>query len=198
MFRGLSRLFDQMAERDLHTFLFADIAGYSLVADQEGDEAAADLALYFLSRASSIANAHGGEVVKSLGDAVMIHTEDAAQSIRLALDLITESGRDPGLPPIHAGIHTGPALRRANDWWGTTVNIAARIAAAASADQLLVSETARVQAGHIVSTHWQGLEPLRLKNIRLLVKVYTASRIPARGLVLPFETPFPAIQVATA
>jgi adenylate cyclase len=198
MFRGSSRLFNEMAKRDLHTFLFADIAGYSLVADQEGDEAAADLALYFLSRASSMASAHGADVIKSLGDAVMIHTEDSAESIGLALDLIAESGCDPRLPPIHAGIHTGPAVRRADDWWGATVNVAARVAAAACADQLLVTETARVQAGHIASTHWQGLEPLRLKNIRLLVKVYTASRIPARGPVLSFGTPIPTNQVATA
>ena len=71
-----------MDNPDLHTFLFADIAGYSLVADQDGDEAAADLALYFLSRASSIANDYGAEVIKSLGDAVMIHARDAAASIR--------------------------------------------------------------------------------------------------------------------
>jgi adenylate cyclase len=202
MFHGLSRLFHEMAEQDLHTFLFADIAGYSLIADQDGDEAAADLALYFLSRASSIASAHGGDVIKTLGDAVMIHTQDAADSIRLALDLVTEFGDDPALPPIHAGVHTGPALQRADDWWGATVNIAARVATAASGDQVLVTETARLQAGHIASTRLQGLEPLRLKNIRLLVKVYAASRIPARlparSLILPFEAPPAARQAVTA
>jgi adenylate cyclase len=191
-----------MAEQELHTFLFADIAGYSLVADQGGDEAAADLALYFLSRASSMAAAHGGEVVKSLGDAAMIHTSDAADSVRLALELVAEFGRDTELPPIHAGLHTGPALRRADDWWGTTVNIAARIAAVASADQLLVTEATRLEAGHIASTRWRGLEPLRLKNIRLPVQVYAAcrvpARLPARGLMLPLNAPLPASQAVTA
>jgi adenylate cyclase len=202
MFYRLSRLFGEMAEQELHTFLFADIAGYSLVADQHGDEAAADLALYFLSRASSIAGAHGAELIKSLGDAVMVHTEHSADSIQLALDLVTEFGRDPALPPIHAGVHTGPALRRAGDWWGTTVNVAARVAAVASAGQVLVTEAGRLQAGHIATTRWRGLEPLRLKNIRFPVKVYAASRIPARlparGLILPLDGPLPARQAVTA
>jgi class 3 adenylate cyclase len=191
-----------MDNPDLHTFLFADIAGYSLVADQDGDEAAADLALYFLSRASSIANDYGAEVIKSLGDAVMIHARDAAASIALALDLLAEFGDDSVLPPVHAGLHTGPALRRADDWWGTTVNIAARLAAAASAGQLLVTEATRLHAGHIASTRWRGLEPLQLKNIRLPVQVYTASRIPAplraRDLVVTFDAPLAAGQAVTA
>jgi adenylate cyclase len=191
-----------MAEQKLHTFLFADIAGYSLVADQGGDEAAADLALYFLSRASSLAGAHGCEVIKSLGDAVMIRSEDAADSISLALDLVTEFGCDDALPPIHAGLHTGPALRRADDWWGATVNIAARVAAAASAGQLLATEATRLKAGHMVSTRWRGLEPLRLKNIRFPVKVYAASRIPARlparGLILPLDSALPTSRAVTA
>jgi class 3 adenylate cyclase len=202
MFHGLSRLYDEMAEQELHTFLFADIAGYSLVADQDGDEAAAELALYFLSRASSMARAQGAELIKSLGDAVMIHTRHASHSIRLALDLVTEFGQDPALPPIHAGLHTGTALRRADDWWGTTVNIAARVAAAASAGQLLVTEAARLHAGHMAATRWHGLEPLRLKNIRFPIQVYAASRIPervpARGLILPLESPLTANQTVTA
>ena len=181
-----------MAEQNLHTFLFADIAGYSRVADQHGDEAAADLAVYF----------HGGEVVKSLGDAVMVRTADAADSIRLALDLVNEFSQDPALPAIHAGLHTGPAVQRADDWWGATVNIAARVAAAADPGQVLVTETSRVQAGEVASTRWHGPEPLRLKNISLAVKVYAASRaparLPARRPMLPLEAPLPAGRAVTA
>lgn len=191
-----------MAEQDLHTFLFADIAGYSLIADQQGDEAAADLALYFLARASSLAGTHGCEVVKSLGDAVLIHTENAADSIRLALELVAEFDQDPTLPAIHAGLHTGPAIRRADDWWGATVNIAARVAAAAGAGQVLVTETSKAQAGLVPSTRWHGLEPLRLKNIRRRVIVYAASHIPARvpasAPIRPLESPLPASQAVTA
>jgi adenylate cyclase len=202
MFHALSRLFDQMVEQELHTFLFADIAGYSLVADESGDEAAADLALHFVSRASCIAGAHGGEVVKCLGDAVMIHAGNAADAIRLALELIGEFSNDPALPALHAGLHTGPAVRRGDDWWGTTVNVAARIAAAAAPGQLLVTEASRLVAGHVPATSWRGLEPLRLKNIRVPVKVYAtcggAGLPSARGLAVSFDTRLPASRTVTA
>lgn len=191
-----------MAEREHHTFLFADIAGYSLVADESGDEAAAELALYFLSRASTLAAVRGGEVIKSLGDAVMVHIEDAAESIQLGLDLVSEFGQDAALPPLHAGLHTGPAVSRADDWWGATVNIAARVAAAATAGQLLVTDATRREAGRIDSMRWRCLEPLRLKNIRSPVPVYTASRIPCRhaahGLVIPLDRSLPATHTVTA
>jgi adenylate cyclase len=182
-----------MVEGTPHTFLFADIAGYSLIAERSGDEAAAELALDFLSRATSIAGSHGGEVVKCLGDGVMVHAEDAAESVWLALELMSDFGRDAGHPPLHAGLHTGPALRRAGDWWGTTVNVAARLAAAARPGQLLVSEATRIQARPMASTHWRGLEPLWLKNVSLPVQVYSATRIP-----LPVLSPLPAIQTVTA
>lgn len=202
MFRRLLRVLYRMANHELHTFLFADIAGYSLVADQSGDEAAADLALHLLARASNIAGAHAGEVVKSLGDAVMIHSEDPAESIRLALELVSEFGDDPALPPIHAGLHTGAAVRRANDWWGTTVNVAARVAAAACPGQLLVTEAARLQASPMASTRWRRLEPLRLKNIRIPVRVYAASRIPprrsGRDFIQPLRSPLATSQAVSA
>jgi adenylate cyclase len=182
-----------MVEDELHTFLFADIAGYSLVADERGDEAAADLALHLVSRASSIAGAYGGEVVKCLGDGVMVHAEDAAGSVRLALELMSDFGQGAARPPLHAGLHTGPALWRAQDWWGTTVNVAARLAAAACPGQLLVSEATRLQAGQMASTHWRGLEPLWLKNVRIPVQAYAASSIP-----LPAHSPLRALQAVTA
>jgi class 3 adenylate cyclase len=201
MFARLSRLFDQMVERELHTFLFADIAGYSRIADERGDEAAADLALDFLERARNIAVAHGAEVVKCLGDAVMIHAEEAADAVQLALDLMDAFGPDAGLPEVHAGLHAGPALQRAGDWWGATVNVAARVAAAAEPGELLVTEAARLQAGRVNSARWRSLEPLSLKNIRLPVQVYAASRGPAPNsdrVVLQPLNPLPVSRAVTA
>jgi adenylate cyclase len=191
-----------MAEYELHTFLFADIDGFSIVADESGDEAAAELGLHFLSRAAHIASAHGGEVVKSLGDGVMIHIEGAADSIELALELVAEFESDAALPSIHAGLNTGPAVRRADDWWGATVNVAARVAAAACPGQLLVTEATKLHAGYVASTCWRGFEPLWLKNIRAPVKVYAASRVairlPGRGLVQPVDSALWTGQVVPA
>jgi adenylate cyclase len=171
-----------MAPQELHTFLFADIAGYSLLTELDGDEAAADLAMRFVSDASSVACDHGAEVVKGLGDAVMVHADDAGRAVRLALDLLRELDRDELMPPIHAGLHTGPAVGRGGDWWGATVNIAARVAAVAGPGQVLITEATRVAAGETDSIRLREIGPLRLKNITLPVQVYAASRVPARAL----------------
>jgi class 3 adenylate cyclase len=160
-----------------HTFMFADISGYSLLAELAGDEAAADVALAFAAKATSLAPHYGAEVVKCLGDGVMVHAADAGEMVQLALDLIAEWADDPSLPPIHIGLHTGPALERAGDWWGATVNIAARVAAAAQAGQLLITHATSVAAGHMPATGLSGLGRLTFKNIPSPIRIYEASRI---------------------
>jgi adenylate cyclase len=162
---------------EVHTFMFADISGYSLLAELEGDEAAAEVALDFVERASRLAADHGAEVIKTLGDAVMVHARDAGQTVTLALELLADCQDEPSLPPIHIGLHTGPACRRANDWWGGTVNIAARVAATASAGQLLLTDATRRAAGELRATRLLGLGPLQLKNIPSPVEVFAASRV---------------------
>jgi adenylate cyclase len=159
-----------MAEQ-LHTFLFADISGYSRLTELGGDEVAAELALQFASTVSTIAGEHGAEVVKRIGDAVMLRGEIASEVVRLALRLNGELG---DLPPIHAGIHTGFAIERGGDWWGTTVNVAARVAAAAEGGQVLITEATRSAGGELAPARLHGLGLLHLKNISAPVRVYSA------------------------
>jgi adenylate cyclase len=176
MFAPVSRPVHKMVV-ETHTFMFADISGYALLAELHGDEAAADVALAFADRASQLAADHGAEVVKLLGDAVMVHSRDAGAMVDLALDLLAECDADPSLPPIHIGLHTGSAFRRANDWWGCTVNVAARVAAAATAGQLLLTNATRLSAAEMESTDLLGLGSLSLKNIPAPVEVFAASRV---------------------
>jgi adenylate cyclase len=158
--------------RQLQTFLFADISGYSRLSELEGDEAAAELALRFASEVTALAAQHGVEVVKRVGDAVMLRSEDASEIVKLGLRLNDDLG---GLPPIHAGIHTGLAVERDGDWWGTTVNVAARIAGAAEAGQLLITEATRSAVGDLGPARLRGLGTLHLKNISSPVRVYSTS-----------------------
>jgi adenylate cyclase len=168
MFCPISRQEGVTREGKLHTFLIADISGYSTLTEIDGDEAAAEVAIHFASEVSRLAAEHGAEVVKTLGDAAMIHCDDAASAIELGVRLHRDLGR-----PLHAGIHTGPAVERAGDWWGATVNVASRVAGAAEAGQLLVTEAARRAAG-AASTSLRDIGPLFLKNISAPVRVYAA------------------------
>jgi adenylate cyclase len=172
MFLGLSRQDRVTPEEKLHTFLIADISGYSTLTELDGDEAAAEIAINFAFEVSRLAAELGAEVVKTLGDAAMIHCDDAASAIELGLRLHRDSGKDGVLPPLHAGIHTGPAVARAGDWWGSTVNVASRVAAAAETGQLLVTEAAKRAAGAASRHSLRDLGPLFMKNISAPVRVY--------------------------
>jgi adenylate cyclase len=213
MFPLLSRLLHRMADETLHSFLFADICGYSSLTERDGDEAAAELAIRFARKAASLGAEHRADLVKRVGDAVMMRGADAGETVRLGLRLHDELNDDPEFPSIHAGVHTGPAVPRAGDWWGATVNIAARVAAAAESGELLITEATKAAAGELPGTQLRGLGPRRFKNISEPVRIYAAARLsdllampvstapipiqmssPKRDHRIPLASPLPALE----
>lgn len=132
-----------MNDANDHTFLFADIVGFTSFTEDVGDDAAADVAVAFQERAEHLAAAYGCDVIKKLGDAVMIHGQDAVRVVALALRLRRELAQERVCPPLRMGVHSGSAVLRAGDWYGATVNVAARVADAAGADEILLSLTTR-------------------------------------------------------
>jgi adenylate cyclase len=126
-----------------HTFLFADLVGYTAFTERVGDDTAADVAVAFQGAAATIAAQCGCEVIKNLGDAVMIHGEDATRVVALALRLGRELADGGWCPPLRMGVHSGSAVQRDGDWYGSTVNVAARVADAAGAGEILLSLTTR-------------------------------------------------------
>jgi class 3 adenylate cyclase len=126
-----------------HTFLFADIVGFTAFTERVGDDAAADVAVAFKSAAAHAADELGCEIVKDLGDAVMVHGRDAARVVMLALRLTRELTEEGWCPPVRMGLHSGTAVQRGRDWYGSTVNIAARLADSAGAGEILMSVETR-------------------------------------------------------
>ncbi|MBA3263658.1 MAG: adenylate/guanylate cyclase domain-containing protein [Thermoleophilaceae bacterium] len=122
------------------TFLFADLAGYTALTEQRGDEAAAELAREFRRTMCRLSRDHGARQVKSMGDGVMIWAPDAGAAVSLAVDTLQQVGTRPDLLPVRVGVHTGPAVRRGADWYGSAVNVAARLADQAHPNEALVSE----------------------------------------------------------
>jgi class 3 adenylate cyclase/YHS domain-containing protein len=130
-----------------HTFLFADLAGFTALTEVHGDEEAADLAAAFFDDARAMLAQHGAEEIKTLGDATMIRCESAGDAVALALRLVREVGARHGFPSVRVGLHTGPAVERDGDWFGAAVNIAARISAQAAGGEILLSGASAAAAG---------------------------------------------------
>jgi adenylate cyclase len=128
--------------RRMPTFLFADLAGYSALTDERGDEMAAAVARQFADVMRVLTRKPGARHVQSLGDGVMIWSSDAARAVALAAEAIATT-----LPlPVRIGVHTGPAVRHRSDWYGSAVNVAARLADQAEPGEVLISGATRSAA----------------------------------------------------
>jgi class 3 adenylate cyclase len=120
--------------------VFLDLVGYTRLTEEQGDAAAAELAESLALLVDRSAREHGGVPVKWLGDGVMVHFREPAGAVRSALDLVAQLP-GAGLPPAHVGVAAGPVVIQGGDYFGRTVNLAARIAGRASAGQVLVSQS---------------------------------------------------------
>src|SRR5207249_9920895 len=81
-----------------------------------------------------------GPPIKWIGDEAMFGFPDPATALEVLGRLLPACRSEPEIPLTRTGINHGPVLRRANDLFGSTVNIAARIAAFASPGQLLATQ----------------------------------------------------------
>jgi adenylate cyclase len=118
---------------------FLDITGYTRLTEERGDEAAAELAARLTPLVQRPAERHGGKVVKWLGDGVMFHFRDPTDGVVAATEMV-EAISAAGLPPAHVGIDSGPVVFQGGDYFGRTVNVAARILEQAGPGQILVSQ----------------------------------------------------------
>ena len=160
-----------------HTFVFLDLAGFTAMTEAHGDEHAADVAEAFIDGVRALLDSHEACEVKTMGDAVMAHSRSAERALCLAECAVGELGGRHGALGVRAGAHTGPAVRRRGDWFGATVNVAARVAAQAAADELLVTQAAVDAAPSFAAAHdLEALGPRRLRNVGEPVVLHRLAR----------------------
>ncbi|MGH2954196.1 MAG: adenylate/guanylate cyclase domain-containing protein [Solirubrobacterales bacterium] len=158
-----------------HTFLFADLVGFTALTDAEGDDRAADVALGLYERVRGLLPRYGGEELKTLGDGVALRCDDAANGIALAVRLVEELEALPAFPPVRVGVHTGPAVQRQGEWYGRTVNVAARLCSAAAGGEALVSEQACGAAARLPKVELGERRLHWLRNVTEPIAAHVAS-----------------------
>jgi adenylate cyclase len=158
---------------------FLDLTGYTRLTEERGDRAAAALATSLADLVERVSLAHGGQPVKWLGDGVMFHFRVPGQGVEAALEMV-ERTPQAGLPPAHVGLHAGPVVFQDGDYFGRTVNMAARIAAHAGPGQVLVSDqvVAECVTGAI---GFHPIGPVELKGVGGPVPLHRAVRRGAEG-----------------
>jgi adenylate cyclase len=147
---------------------------YTRLTEERGDEAAADLAARLARLVRRSAQEHDGTPVKWLGDGVMFYFREPGAAVRSAVEMVEVVGSH-GLPPAHVGIHSGPVIFQDGDYFGRTVNLAARIADYARPGEVLVSQEV-VDAADGEPLTFTEIGPVELKGVPGRLRLYTAHR----------------------
>jgi adenylate cyclase len=148
---------------------FADLSGFTVLTQQLTPGELSDLLVEFGGAVSDLVHADGGRVVKFIGDEVMWVTSTPELLVKVAIDLIEyPRAREAGLQ-VRAGLGYGSVLALGGDYFGTPVNLAARLVAAAAPGQILGSSDVRDEL-----SDWPAIpqEPLTLKGFEEPVMAY--------------------------
>jgi class 3 adenylate cyclase len=152
------------------TFVFVDLSGFTALTEAHGDETGADLVERFVAIVREALGADG-QLVGVNGDAVFCVAREPEAALRVVTRIFEVTGRQQDFPALRAGLHHGEATMRGEQFYGTAVNVAARVAAYATGGQALGTAavaTAARTAGRAVHT----LGPVSLKNLRDPIELF--------------------------
>jgi adenylate cyclase len=159
----------------LSAVAFLDLSGFTPLTEQIGDHAAAERAVRLAELVQETVPDRKGRVVKLLGDGVMLHFRDAAHSVPCGLELIREVASSD-LPPARVGVSAGPLVARDGDYFGRTVNVAARILGVAGPGELIATTEAADQC-RTPAIEFEAIGPVPLKGVSSPVPLFRATTV---------------------
>jgi adenylate cyclase len=148
---------------------FADLAGYTRMTEEEGEQTAVDAVERFVE-AVEVTLPEEARVIKTIGDEAMIVGSDPARLTDWAVGFQAMLSERP-LPRI--AIHCGVALYRDGDYYGRDVNIASRLAARSAAGEVLVTRPV-VDAASGPHLEFERIGEVQLKGFTESTEVFIA------------------------
>ncbi|MGZ4233019.1 MAG: adenylate/guanylate cyclase domain-containing protein [Solirubrobacteraceae bacterium] len=158
------------------TFLFADIAGFTALTEAHGDEDAAKLVADFSDAVTAELPRYGASQVKTIGDALMLRVPEPANGVLLGLRIAHDILSGHGAPAVRVGMHHGTAIERGGDYIGGAVNLAARVSAAATGGEVLLTAHTAALAPHVDAVLYESRGRQTLRNVREPVELVAAIR----------------------
>lgn len=128
----------------------------------------------FFACVRDLLDEHVAAEVKTIGDAVMLRAERASDGIALGLAIVEAVDAQDWFPTVRVGMSTGEAIEQEGDWFGSTVNLAARIAGVAGGGAVLLSEATRKTAGTVEGVEFQRYGEVQLRNVAQPVLLFRA------------------------
>jgi adenylate cyclase len=153
---------------------FADLVGFTRMGEKRPVDEVGRVAGRLVELAGDVTRP-SVRVVKEIGDAVMLVSPEVDALLDSTLDLVDAADREgEDFPQLRAGMAAGPAISRAGDWYGHTVNLASRLTGVARPGSVLVDESVREAAEN--GYRWSFAGERKLKGIREPVKLFRARR----------------------
>jgi adenylate cyclase len=157
------------------TIAFADLAGYTRLTEEAGEQEALDVVERFVD-AVQLSLPSDARVIKTIGDAVMVVGSDAGSLVDWAVGFQRLYATDRPVPRI--GLHCGPALYREGDYYGRAVNLAARVGARAAGGEVLCTETVVEAAGRHLA--FEPIGQVKLKGFNEATDLFLARSVDER------------------
>ena len=171
---------EQLAPGEVLTAIgFVDLTGYTTLTEAEGDRQALAYARRLERIVREASHSHDFRVVKRLGDGFMLASGSATELLSGLLYVVRAAEDSDDIPAARAGIAYGRAVSRGGDYFGHTVNVAARVLDQAMPAEVLVSDECVEEAG---SGPFGFHEPrdAKLKGIREPVRLWRAEAVSTR------------------
>jgi WD40 repeat protein/class 3 adenylate cyclase len=158
------------ADAHIRTFLIADVRGYTVFTQENGDEAAAQLAGKFAAVAREGVEARGGTVVELRGDEALAVFDSARQAIRASVELqrrfVDETVAEPTLPlAVGIGLDAGEAVAVEGGYRGGALNLAARLCGIAGPAEILASPAVTHLARKVDGVAYVDRGPVQLTGL---------------------------------
>jgi adenylate cyclase len=157
---------------------FADLVSFTSLVRRLTERQLAVMVQRFEALATDIVTAHGGRVIKTVGDEILFVTIEAAPAAAIALDLVDTMAEDDLLPDVRVGMAHGRVISRLGDVFGTTVNRASRLTAVAPPRTVLVDDALSTS---LASLSGFEMTPLRRRALRGIGQVTPSELRRARG-----------------
>jgi class 3 adenylate cyclase len=149
------------------SILFCDLKDFTAFAELEGDGAAVGIIDEF---ATVVVRERGLEarLTKLLGDGFMLAYPEPRLAVEAGIRII-DAMRAPERPGVHASVHHGPAITLEGDYFGTVVNIAARLLALAECDELLATAAVVARSAEV---EWSPAGSRRFRGVSDEVEIF--------------------------
>jgi adenylate cyclase len=145
--------------------VFVDLSSFTPLTQAMGEVHAAQVLARFSALVRAAVRPRHGHIVKQIGDAFMLAFTDTEEALRCALETEQGAAAETHFPACRLGVSCGRALYREGDYIGTTVNVAARLVAAAEPHQILVSPEVRDAVGAAPDIEFRPLGRRQLKGL---------------------------------